>query len=200
MLKIIGQSSLLLMVAGAGFSQDLDFGTTDFLRDQNRAKELLTRKPSSFADVVFEQPVDQSEYIVGPGDQFQINIWGQINEFFPVDVLPEGNLVIPAVGDIQVSGKTLDKVKALISEEASKVYLMWNARVVNKCKKMISVKVEMQLVDKKGKPLGDSFKPIHKLLPNETREIQNEKSIPSETYYKIQAYNFKARELSASFE
>lgn len=88
----------------------------------------------------------------------------------------------------------------ILRQEASKVYLMWNARVVNKCKKMISVNVEMQLVDKKGKPLGDSFKPIHQLLPNETREIQNEKSLPSETYYKIQAYNFKARELSASFE
>ena len=88
----------------------------------------------------------------------------------------------------------------ILKQEASKVYLMWNASVVNKCKKMISVKVQMQLVDKKGKSLGNSFKPVHQLLPNETREIQNEKSLPSETYYKIQAYNFKARELSASFE
>lgn len=88
----------------------------------------------------------------------------------------------------------------ILRQEASKVYLMWNASVLNKCSKMISVKVRMQLVDKKGKPLGDSFKPVDQLLPNETREIQNEKSLPSETYYKIQAYNFKARELSASFE
>lgn len=88
----------------------------------------------------------------------------------------------------------------ILKQEASKVYLAWNASVVNKCNKMISVKVQMQFVDKKGKPLGNSFKPIHQLLPNETREIQNEKSLPSETYFKIQGYYFKARELSNSFE
>ena len=88
----------------------------------------------------------------------------------------------------------------ILKQEASRVYLAWNASVVNKCKKMISVNVQMQLVDKKGKPLDNSFKPVDQLLPNETRKIQNKKSLPSKTYYKIQSYYFKARELSNSFE
>ena len=88
----------------------------------------------------------------------------------------------------------------ILKQEASKVYLAWKVSVVNKCKKIISVNVQMQLVDKKGKLLDTSFRPVDQLLPNETREIQNEKSLPSETYYKIQSYYFKARELSNYFE
>ncbi len=88
----------------------------------------------------------------------------------------------------------------ILKQESSKVYLTWNASVANKCDKQISVKVQMQLVDKKGKSIGDSFQPVKHLLPNETREIQREKSLPSETYFKIHGYYFKARELSASLQ
>jgi len=88
----------------------------------------------------------------------------------------------------------------ILKQEGNKVYLAWNAIVVNNCKTMISVKVQMQLVDRKGQPLGNSFKPVKQLFPSESREIQNEKSLPSETYYKIQGYYFKARELSAFLE
>ncbi len=86
----------------------------------------------------------------------------------------------------------------ILRQEGNKVYLAWNAMVVNKCDKMISAKVQMQLVDKKEKPIGDSFELVKKLLPNETRALKNEKSLPSETYFKIHAYYFKARELSAT--
>jgi len=88
----------------------------------------------------------------------------------------------------------------ILRQEGSKVYLAWKASVVNKCNKMISAKVQMQLVDKSDKTLGNGFQRINQLLPNETREIQNEKSLPSEVYFKIKGYYFKAREFSASLE
>ncbi len=88
----------------------------------------------------------------------------------------------------------------ILRQEGSKVFLAWNASVVNKCNKLISAKVEMQLVDKSDKTLGNSFQQINQLLPNEIRKIQNEKSLPSEIYFKIQGYYFEASELSASFE
>jgi hypothetical protein len=88
----------------------------------------------------------------------------------------------------------------ILRQEGSKVYLAWKAHVVNKCNKIISAKVQMQLMDKSEKSLGNSFKQIKQLFPNETRKIQNEKSLPSEVYYKIRGYYFKAREFSTSFE
>lgn len=84
----------------------------------------------------------------------------------------------------------------ILRQEGTKVYLAWNASVVNKCDKMVSTKVQMQLMDKQDKPIGDSVQLINQLLPNETRVIKNEKILPSETYFKIQAYYFKAHELS----
>lgn len=107
--------------------------------------------------------------------------------------LPENSWGVDCIGFENMSVK-------ILKQEGSKVYLTWNASVVNKCEKMISVKVQMQLTDRKGKSIGSSFQSVKQLLPNETREIQTEKSLPSETYFKIQGYYFKARELSASLE
>ncbi len=88
----------------------------------------------------------------------------------------------------------------ILRQEGSKVYLAWKAHVVNKCNKIISAKVQMQLVDKSDKTLGNSFQQVNQLLPNETRKIQNEKSLPSEVYFKVQGYYFKALEFSTSLE
>lgn len=88
----------------------------------------------------------------------------------------------------------------ILRQEGSKVYLAWKASVVNKCNKMVSAKIQMQLVDVTDKSLGNGFHRVNQLLPNETREIHNEKSLPSEVYFKIQGYYFKAREFSVSLE
>ena len=83
----------------------------------------------------------------------------------------------------------------ILKQEDKKVYLKWKALVLNKCKKMVSFKLEIQFADKKGKHLGSNFERLNSLIPNEIREIQSEKSLPSETYYKIGTYYFRAREL-----
>jgi len=88
----------------------------------------------------------------------------------------------------------------ILRQESSRVYLAWNASVVNKCNKMISAKVQMQLVDNADKPIGNSFQRINQLLPNETRKIQNKKSLPAEIYFRIHGYYFKAHEFSNPFE
>ena len=88
----------------------------------------------------------------------------------------------------------------ILRQEGSKVYLTWNASVVNKCDKMISTKVQMQVVDKKDKSLGESFQLVNQLLPNETREIKSEKNLPSDIFFQVQGYYFKARELSVSLD
>lgn len=111
-----------LLTTGSVLAQGFDLGSDDFFKEKQRSKELLQRTPTSLTNVIFEQPLDPAEFVVGPGDQFQINIWGQINEFFPVDVLPEGNVVIPSVGEVFVAGKSLNEAKELISKRGALVY------------------------------------------------------------------------------
>lgn len=83
----------------------------------------------------------------------------------------------------------------ILNQKEDKVNLEWKARVVNKCNKMVSIKVEMQFTDSKEKHLDSSFEPLNLIDLNEVREVQSEKSLPSETYYKIGTYYFKALEL-----
>jgi hypothetical protein len=88
----------------------------------------------------------------------------------------------------------------ILRQEASKVFFSWNTRVINKCNKIVSAKIQIELVDKTDKPLGKSFQRINQLLPNEIRVVQNEKSVPSETYFKVQGYYFIANEFSTFSE
>jgi len=67
---------------------------------------------------ILEDTLTARAYIVGPGDQFQIHIFGQIEDEFQIEVLPEGQLVIPTVGTIQVGNMNLlearKKIKTLV--------------------------------------------------------------------------------------
>lgn len=83
----------------------------------------------------------------------------------------------------------------ILKQEDQKVYLKWKALVLNKCKKMVSLKLEIQFTDKKGKYLGSNFERLNPFTVNEIREIQSEKSLPSEIYYQIGTYYFRAREI-----
>ena len=52
-------------------------------------------------------PVDPAEYIVGPGDNLQINLSGGVTRSWEVTVSPEGTLFLPSVGSITVTGPVL---------------------------------------------------------------------------------------------
>ncbi|MBD3349293.1 MAG: hypothetical protein GF400_08890 [Candidatus Eisenbacteria bacterium] len=67
-------------------------------------------------------PVDGATYIVGPGDRFTITVWGPTVMSTPVMVVPDGDLVVPGVASIPVSGITLDEARVRITEELSRVY------------------------------------------------------------------------------
>jgi protein involved in polysaccharide export with SLBB domain len=69
-----------------------------------------------------EGAVDPETYIVGPGDIFSFNIWGAMEMQIPLTVTPEGKLLIPSVGEIDVSDKKLGEVKEIVLEEADKIY------------------------------------------------------------------------------
>lgn len=69
-------------------------------------------------------PVNPDTYLVGPGDFLQINIWNELGlQIPPLQVSPEGNIVIPNYGIIEVKGSTLREVKEKIKEELSKDFI-----------------------------------------------------------------------------
>jgi len=49
-------------------------------------------------------------YIVGPEDQINVNVYGNSVANWKLDVSPEGNINIPGIGILNVSGKTIEQV------------------------------------------------------------------------------------------
>ena len=84
-------------------------------------REAKIRERLSMVEAL-EQAIDPEEYIVGPGDVFSFNIWGALEMQLPLMVSPEGKLLVPSVGEIEVDGKTLHEVQNIVYSKAIPVY------------------------------------------------------------------------------
>lgn len=73
-------------------------------------------------NIVPEKPINANEYVVGPGDEFEISIL--INEpiLLHLKVSPEGSLLIPNTGIVQLKGDTLVNAYKKINEKLRRVY------------------------------------------------------------------------------
>ncbi|HEY3251479.1 MAG TPA: SLBB domain-containing protein [Ignavibacteria bacterium] len=76
-----------------------------------------------FNDQLYEGPVDQGKYTVGPNDIFSLGIWGVVNQPLPIIVSPEGSLIIPSVGEVNVSGLSLAQAKEKVIAAVKKRYI-----------------------------------------------------------------------------
>ncbi len=79
--------------------------------------------PSAYDEIqALEGAVSDTEYVVGPGDVFSVTIYG--GEVFSQEfiVSPEGKLVIPTLGIIDVAGKTLAETKSLVRKLSRQKY------------------------------------------------------------------------------
>ncbi len=96
-----------------------DLGSVRQLKDKVSEKTQLELPESP----QIEHPVDEYEYIVGPGDVFDIIIAEQPEEEQQIMVSPEGDLVMPSTGPIKVAGLTLYEAKEKIRTQLSNKYL-----------------------------------------------------------------------------
>jgi len=72
--------------------------------------------------VVLEKVISPKEYIVGPGDVFGIDIILTENINLELMVTPTGDILIPSIGKIKLSGLTLDKALSLSKEKINEVF------------------------------------------------------------------------------
>jgi len=66
--------------------------------------------------------VNPDKYIVGPNDLFNLGLYGYINEQVPVYVSPEGYVVIPTVGAVNVNGLTLKEANSKVVSKVKERY------------------------------------------------------------------------------
>ena len=89
--------------------------------------DLFLQPPSTFA------PVDKipvgPEYVIGPGDEIKITVWGKIEGQWDVVIDSDGNISLPKVGILGVTGLTFKEMKELLHKELSKYYIGFEMNV-----------------------------------------------------------------------
>jgi protein involved in polysaccharide export with SLBB domain len=72
--------------------------------------------------ILVDKTINPEEYIVGPGDLIGIYFWGQIDKNYEIRVSPDGYLMIPTLGSINVAGKTLAEASSSVKQAAALKY------------------------------------------------------------------------------
>ena len=75
--------------------------------------ELFRGEPTTFAPVS-HAPVP-SEYLVGPGDNIKVQLYGKDNEEYDLVINREGEIEFPALGPISVNGLTFTELRKTLT-------------------------------------------------------------------------------------
>jgi protein involved in polysaccharide export with SLBB domain len=87
-------------------------------------QSLFAQPPSTFAPLDLLQV--PSDYIIGPGDELQVRIWGQVGADLRVIVDRSGQIYIPQVGQISVAGIHYGDLEQHLKGEVSKIFRNFN--------------------------------------------------------------------------
>jgi protein involved in polysaccharide export with SLBB domain len=82
--------------------------------------DLFRQPPSTFAPV--EQVPVGPGYVIGPGDEIRITIWGKVEGQWNIAVDRDGSISLPKVGVLGVAGLTFKELKELLLKEFSRYY------------------------------------------------------------------------------
>lgn len=104
----------------AQFDEEAVTGGAESAQDTSKVKQLLEN--SSMTGGLLDGAINPKEYIVGPGDEFIINIVSSSSLQVKASILPDGRLLIRNVGVIDLQNKTLEESYKLIEAKVKSVY------------------------------------------------------------------------------
>ena len=84
------------------------------------AADLFRHIPSTFAPLDMT-PVPSS-YLIGPGDELRIRLWGQVNFQANLRVDRTGEIYLPQIGQVHVAGLAFSALDAHLREAVGRVY------------------------------------------------------------------------------
>ncbi len=83
--------------------------------------DLFLAPPTLTGPVQRTVPVGP-EYVMGPGDELRVNVWGSIEGVWNVVVDRDGAITLPKVGTLGIAGLSFQETKAVIQKELAKQY------------------------------------------------------------------------------
>ncbi|MDD5434676.1 MAG: SLBB domain-containing protein [Nitrospira sp.] len=82
--------------------------------------DLFDQPPSTFAqaDTVPVGP----DYLLGPGDELRLTIWGKLNAEYSVIIDQEGKINLPQIGILYISGRSFKEARDSVEKEFAHFY------------------------------------------------------------------------------
>lgn len=71
---------------------------------------------------LLEREIDAASYVVGPGDVLTFSVWATDAIHTDIAVTPEGRVILPGAGVVDVRGMTLARARETLVAEAMKTY------------------------------------------------------------------------------
>lgn len=99
-----------------------------YKKDSSKVKNDLPIFGMSFfenSNLTFEPSVNiptPENYLLGPGDQIIIDIWGASENNYQLTISPEGNVVIPNLGPVYLNGLVMEKAEAKLKAKLKAIY------------------------------------------------------------------------------
>jgi polysaccharide biosynthesis/export protein len=81
----------------------------------------LFQYPTSTFEPVLNMPTSPS-YVLGPGDELLLTMWGETQLFSQLTITREGNIVVPNAGPVPAQGVTVDALKARLLKRLTAFY------------------------------------------------------------------------------
>ena len=110
--------------------ESLLINTQKLINEMNSFEDSLTRMPNIGYNIFTKRdsipfwqniPIPQN-YVLGPGDEIIISIWGETNLYFSQKINREGEIYVENVGILNLSDKNLSEAKKYTVSKFSKVY------------------------------------------------------------------------------
>ncbi len=139
---------ICVILSTAAFSQITNDFTELAKRNRYLNSEIINQQTSMDLSVL-DSPIDPDEYVVGPGDGFIVRVGVDPSATFNVFVLPEGELLIPTVGTVDLRNITLTEAKKRIIDTVRSKYPAANPDVTLFAVRKLKVTVSGH-VDKPG--------------------------------------------------
>lgn len=109
--------SLLLVLFLLG-----DLSQAQSLEEERPSERMIQLSIPQLEGQALERTIDPEKYILGPGDGLVVNVWGEEDQSLSLEVTPEGKLLIPSVGELNVSGLSIQEAKAKVEGAVLKRY------------------------------------------------------------------------------
>ena len=116
-------------------------GTTDRARTEVPVEATAPQRGTAAVDRVFGREVFNSElltfepnlniatpndYVLGPGDEVIIDIWGDSKQTLRQQIAPDGTITDPQMGPIVLNGLSVEEANARLSNAYSRIYSTMN--------------------------------------------------------------------------